>query len=144
VSRERHDLPPVRSVDAVILPAEGDAFVFDRDQTAIGDGDAVGIAGEIAQHLLGSGERVLAVDYPFAFAQRRQESLERSCVGECRVVAEKLQTTLRVGLDQHGQEPPRNRRDSTLTCMRKPGRLETHRAPSSESPPPGTIMCTCG
>jgi hypothetical protein len=45
---ERHRLPPVGPVDAVVLPAERDAVVVGRDQTAIGDGDAVGIAGEIA------------------------------------------------------------------------------------------------
>ena len=103
VSGERHGLPPVRSVDAVILPAEGDAVVVDRDQTAIGDGDAVGIPGEIAQHLLGP--RRFWCDYPFAFAQRRQESLERSSVGRPRG-RRRTSTTLRVDLDQHGQEPP--------------------------------------
>src|SRR6202011_4056556 len=39
---------------------------------------------------------------------------------------------------------PRNRRASTLTWTRKLAREATHRAPSMESPPPGTIMCTCG
>jgi hypothetical protein len=37
-----------------------------------------------------------------------------------------------------------NRRASTLTWTRKLARAATHRAPSSESPPPGTIMCACG
>ena len=95
--RERHRLPPVGPVDAVVLPAERDAVVVGRDQTAIGDGDAVGVAREIAQHLLGPGERVLGVDHPFALAQRRQEALERSSVGECRVVAEELQTAVARG-----------------------------------------------
>jgi hypothetical protein len=40
-----HRLPLVGSVDAVILPAEGDAVVVGRDETTIGDGDAVGISG---------------------------------------------------------------------------------------------------
>jgi hypothetical protein len=34
---------------------------------------------------------------------------------------------------------PRNRRASTLTWTRKLAHEATHRAPSSESPPPGTI-----
>src|SRR6516162_9734627 len=38
---------------------------------------------------------------------------------------------------------PRNRRASTLTCTRKLEREATHRALSSENPPPGTIICTC-
>src|SRR5262249_61231002 len=40
-----HCLPPFGSIDAVILPAEGDAVVVGRDQSTVGDGDAVGIAG---------------------------------------------------------------------------------------------------
>jgi hypothetical protein len=42
----------------------------------------VGVAREIAQDLLGPSEGVLAVDDPFDLAQRRQESLEGSFVGE--------------------------------------------------------------
>src|SRR5262245_47414215 len=40
-----HCLPPVGSIDAVILPAEGDGIVIGGDQSTIGDGDAVGIPG---------------------------------------------------------------------------------------------------
>ena len=39
---------------------------------------------------------------------------------------------------------PRNRRASTFTCTRKFERDEIQVLPSSDSPPPGTIMCTCG
>ena len=41
VSCERHGLPPVWPVYAVVLPAKGDTGVVGRDQTAIGDGDAM-------------------------------------------------------------------------------------------------------
>ena len=92
---ERHRLPAVGPVDAVVLPAEGDAVVVGRDQTAVGDGDAMGVAREIAQHLLGPRERLLAVDHPFDLAQRRQEALEGSFVGERRMVAEELQAVPR-------------------------------------------------
>src|SRR5262245_37093774 len=36
----------------------------EREQPAIGDGDAMGVAAEIGQHLLGPSERWLGVDYP--------------------------------------------------------------------------------
>jgi hypothetical protein len=39
------------------LPLEGDAVVVDRDQAPVGNGDAVGVAREIAQHFLGATER---------------------------------------------------------------------------------------
>jgi hypothetical protein len=38
----------------------------------------------------------------------------------------------------------RNRRESTRTGRKKPGWHDTHRLPSSEMPPPGTTMWTCG
>jgi hypothetical protein len=38
----------------------------------------------------------------------------------------------------------RNRRESTRTGRKKPGRQDTQRWPSGEMPPPGTIMCTWG
>jgi len=143
VRGERHRLPPAGPVGAVVLPAERDAVAIGRDQTAIGDGDAVGIAREIAQHLLRPGERVLGVDHPFASAQRRQEPLERSSVGDA-CSPKKLKRPSAWALASFARNRPRNRRESTLTCTRKRGRLAIHREPSSDSPPPGTIMCTCG
>ena len=71
VGAQYHRLPPFGSVDAVVLPAEGDTVVVGGDQTTIGDGDTVAIAGLIAQHLLGPGEGVLGIDDPFDLAQRR-------------------------------------------------------------------------
>jgi len=38
----------------------------------------------------------------------------------------------------------RNSRDSTRTGRKNPGLQATQRVPSDESPPPGTIPCTCG
>ncbi len=38
----------------------------------------------------------------------------------------------------------RNRRESTRTGRKKPGRDATQRLPSSEMPPPGTIIWACG
>src|SRR3989442_1246008 len=43
----------------VVLSPLGDAVFVECDQAAIGDGNAVGIAGEIGQHRLGSAERGL-------------------------------------------------------------------------------------
>ncbi len=37
-----------------------------------------------------------------------------------------------------------NRLESTRTGRKKRGRQDTHRLPSSDMPPPGTIQCTCG
>jgi hypothetical protein len=44
---ERHRRVPAGAFDPVVLDLERDAALFDRDQTAVRDGDAVGIARQI-------------------------------------------------------------------------------------------------
>src|SRR5258708_40149553 len=78
---ERHHLVSLGAFDAVILPLEGDAVVIERDQAAVRDGDTMGVAGQGAQHLLGSPEGAFAVDHPFAVAQGRQIGGQGSRIG---------------------------------------------------------------
>jgi hypothetical protein len=54
----------IAAFDPVILPFERDGAVFERDQPAVGDGDAMRIAGEIGQHGFGSAERSLGIGDP--------------------------------------------------------------------------------
>src|ERR1700693_5733679 len=65
--RERHGLEALGPFDAIVLPLEGDAVVVAGDQPAVGDGDAMGVAGEISEHGLRSAERLLGIDHPFAW-----------------------------------------------------------------------------
>src|SRR5262249_30001815 len=44
----------------------------EADQPAVGEGDAVGIAGEISEYRLGPGERRLGIDEPVLPSQRRE------------------------------------------------------------------------
>lgn len=59
---ERHDLR--LAAVAVVPPAERDPIVGRSDQSGIGDGDAMGVAAEIGQHLLRPAEGRLGVDDP--------------------------------------------------------------------------------
>ena len=77
--------------DPVVLPFEGDAILVAGDQTPVGDGDPVGVAGEMAQDFLGSAKWALAVDHPFAVAQRRQVGREGFRVGQLAMLTEELQ-----------------------------------------------------
>jgi len=52
---EGHGLVAVGAIDAIILEGEGDALGVGLDQPAIGDGHAVGVAGEVSKYLLGPG-----------------------------------------------------------------------------------------
>jgi hypothetical protein len=61
---------------------------------------------------------------------------ERFGISERCVRAEGLESAGLVGRDQHLQDP--------RTAKKKFGRQAIHLAPSSDSPLPGTIMCTCG
>ena len=60
VGGERHRLVAARPLDPIVLVFEGDAVLVGGHQPAIGDRDAVGVARQIAQHLLGPGERSFA------------------------------------------------------------------------------------
>jgi hypothetical protein len=66
--RQGHGLVPLAPLGSVVLSLEGDTPVVEPDQAAVGDGDAVGVAGQVGEHRLGSGEGTLGVDYPLDFA----------------------------------------------------------------------------
>ena len=54
-----HELVSCAAVGAIVLVPEGDAVLVERNQPAVGDGDAVGIARQIGEHRLWSAERGL-------------------------------------------------------------------------------------
>jgi len=57
---------------SVILPAEGDVAISHRQEPMIGDGDAVGVACQIVEHILRSAEGAFAVDDPLLTKERPQ------------------------------------------------------------------------
>ena len=64
---------------------------------------ATGVTGKIAQHLLWSGERRLAIDDPLGAPQRGDEALERGLVGEPGMRVEERQLAGVVRICEHGQ-----------------------------------------
>ena len=73
IARQRHDA--LLAAMGVILIAEGDAFPVEGQQAVIGNGDAMGVAAQIAEHMGGSAERWLGIDDPLLVLQ----SLHQSC-----------------------------------------------------------------
>ena len=67
VDGQRHRLLPVAMCG--IAPSEGDVAMVERDESVVGDGDAVGVSAEIAQGMLGSSEGALGVDDPVVAEQ---------------------------------------------------------------------------
>ena len=62
---------------AVVLEAEGDGPVVDVEQPVVRDRDAVRVAGEVRQNVLGSFEGRLGVDDPLSATGVVEETLER-------------------------------------------------------------------
>ena len=49
----------------IVFPEEGDLAIAEVDNTVVGDGDAVRVAGQVLQDMFGAAERRLGVDHPF-------------------------------------------------------------------------------
>jgi len=60
----------------VVLPAESDLVVLEGDEAMVGDGHAMGVAAEIAEHVMGTAKRRFGIDDPGLTEQGTQESAE--------------------------------------------------------------------
>ena len=69
---EGHCAVPRLAVAAVILVPEGHAALVERHETAVRDGDAVGVTGEIGKHRFRPREGRLGIDKPVLPPQRRE------------------------------------------------------------------------
>jgi len=74
-----------------VPPAKGDLAVGQRDQSMVGDGDAVGVTAEILEHILGAPEGWFGVDHPVFAKQRSQPGGEESGLRERRQIPGKVQ-----------------------------------------------------
>ena len=68
---ERHDA--LLAAVGIVLPAKADALSVEGQQAVIGNGDAMGVAAQVAQHLCGSAEGRLGIDDPLLLAQLVQQ-----------------------------------------------------------------------
>jgi hypothetical protein len=91
---------------AIVLPQEADVAVGESDEAAVGDSDAMGIAGEMIEHLLGSAERSLGIDDPGSGAQLPQAGSEQSSRGQACQSAEKPELVCIERRLEAGQEKP--------------------------------------
>ena len=69
VGLERHRFPTIAVLGSVVLVSEGNAAFIERDESSVGDGDAMGIAGEIGQDGLRPCERRPDIGHPFDLSQ---------------------------------------------------------------------------
>lgn len=66
VGVEAHDAPLIAF--GVVLPGEGDVVVVDGDDATVGDGDAVGVSGEVLEDLARAAERGFRINEPVLVA----------------------------------------------------------------------------
>ena len=85
----------------IILPTESNLVMVESHEAVVGDGHAMGVAGEIAEHRMGTAEGGLGVDDPVLTEQGAQEGaeglfvferLERSGEGELVLLEAMFQT----------------------------------------------------
>ena len=66
----------------IILPTESNLVMLESHEAVVGDGHAMGVAGEIAEHMMGTAEGRFGVDDPVLTEQGAQEGAERFLVGQ--------------------------------------------------------------
>jgi hypothetical protein len=86
-----------RPICAVVLDLERHARGVGFDEAAVRDGDAVGVAGQIGEHGLGTRERAFGVEVPALPPERSQESAECLRVGQMRGCTTELRSGLGSG-----------------------------------------------
>jgi hypothetical protein len=68
LAREAHD--PLAVAVGRVSPPEGDLAIRERNQSMIGDSNAVGIGAEVAEDVFRTAKRWLAVDHPILAEQQ--------------------------------------------------------------------------
>jgi hypothetical protein len=90
---ECHDAAARPLFAAVVLITERDPALVEREESRIGDGDAVSVARQIGQHGRRPGERALGVDDPTAVSKRFEPVGEKARISEPSILAKELQLT---------------------------------------------------
>ena len=141
VERQRAHLAPV----PIVLPPKRDGVVGDGDEPVIGDGDAVGVAREVVQHVGGAAKGRLGVDHPRLAIERSEPRAKGGLRGQR---LQGARETRAVPRETPSRRPatsfPRKTCRSTFTGRKKVGRAWIHRVRSGDSPPAGTTQWTCG
>ncbi len=87
-----------------VSPLECDIALGESDQPAVGDGDAMGVGAQIAQHMFRSTEGALGVDDPVMAEQYPQPCCEGTRLGQGQEVAVELEHASMEGAAKSGDE----------------------------------------
>jgi hypothetical protein len=106
VGMKTHDLLTVATVATIILPSKGDMVAIGMNDAAVCDGDTMGVAAEIGEHLIWTAEWRLRIDNPFNAASAGKMAGECFVIVEMSEVVEELQLAFGKGFSQSCQEKP--------------------------------------
>lgn len=102
VYREAHD--PLTVAVSRVPPSECNLAVCERNQSAVGDGNAVGVGAQVAENVLRTAERWLGVDDPVVAEQGSAPGCKGSWLSECRELAMELEIALAESGLERGDE----------------------------------------
>lgn len=77
---DRHDL--LLAAVRIVFPAKRDSIILERHQSMVGDGDAVRVASEIVQNMLGTAEGWLGIDDPVLVEELSEKVSKATWLGE--------------------------------------------------------------
>lgn len=87
-----------------VSPAEGNVALFEGNQPAVGDRNAMGVRAEITQGMFGAAERGLGIGHPVVTEQQAKPCGEAAWFGQACEVAIELEPTLVESGPQLGNE----------------------------------------
>jgi len=91
---------------AVIPPLKAHLAAAHIEDAVVGYGDAVRVAAEIIERLAGSAERLLCIDHPLGFFDRREIPVESVRIGKRWEIAEELKPVAPEGLTEFLKKQP--------------------------------------
>ena len=104
----------------------------------------MGVAGEIGEDGLRSGEGSLGDDHPCGAAQRREHGFEGALVGERGEMAEEGEPARLMQRREAFEEEAAEQAGEHAHGQEEAGLQAIQRDPSGDRPPPGTMMWTWG
>ena len=112
VGGQGHGLVTITPLGAIVLPLEGNTVLIAGNEPAVADGDPMGVAGQIGEHGLRTGERTLGIDHPVDVAYWCQIIGEVPGLDEVLVRTEELQAAGVVSdTELFQQQPPKQSRE---------------------------------
>src|SRR6202048_678364 len=104
----------------------------------------MGVAGEIGEHRFWPGEGRLGVDKPGLSHERCEGRGEGLAATQALDLAEARHPARRVGIGEPSPEEPPEQAGEHPHRQKEGGLAVHQRVPSSDIPPPGTIIWACG